>query len=51
MIQEIHFIIQESVSSGFWKFMGYWAMLFLIIEVPCKALIIIAAIIINKNKK
>lgn len=37
IIQEI---IRESVSGGFWRFIGYWIMIGMILGIPAKVLII-----------
>lgn len=38
-METIHQIIIESVSGGFWKFIGYWIMVFLILSAPVKLII------------
>lgn len=35
----IHEIIKESVSGGFFKFLGYWFMAAMILHVPAKLII------------
>jgi Na+/serine symporter len=37
----IHQIIVESVSGGFWKFIGYWIMVALLLGIPAKVLIFV----------
>ena len=43
-MNEIHDIISESVSGGFWKFIGYWIMVAMILTIPAKLI----AFIINR---
>lgn len=38
-METLHEIIKESVSGGFWKFIGYWSMIALILGIPAKVLI------------
>lgn len=33
-METIHEIIRESVSGGFWTFIGYWIMIALILGIP-----------------
>lgn len=33
-METIHEIIKESVSGGFWKFIGYWIIITVIISIP-----------------
>ena len=35
-METIHQIIIESVSGGFWHFIGYWIIIFLFIGIPAK---------------
>jgi Na+/serine symporter len=35
-METIHEIIKESVSGGFWKFVGYWIMITVILAIPAK---------------
>lgn len=37
----IYQIIQESVSGGFWRFVGYWLMVLLILGVPAQVLVML----------
>ncbi len=37
-MQELHQIIIESVSGGFWRFCGYWIMIGLILGIPAKVI-------------
>ena len=37
----IHKILMESVSGGFWHFVGYWMILALILGIPSKLIIIL----------
>jgi len=32
----IHEIIKESVSGGFWNFLGYWIMVFVFLQAPIR---------------
>jgi hypothetical protein len=36
-METIHEIIKESVSGGFWKFCGYWIMVYLVFGIPAWA--------------
>ena len=36
----IHQIIIESVANGFWHFIGYWLMIFLILGIPAKVILV-----------
>ena len=38
-MEEIHQIIIESVSGGFWKFCGYWIMIAMIFGIPAKVIV------------
>jgi len=38
-MEEIHQIIIESVSGGFWKFCGYWIMISMIFGIPAKVIV------------
>ena len=38
-METIHQIIVESVSGGFWNFIGYWIMISLLLGIPAKVLI------------
>jgi len=35
-METIHQILQESVSGGFWKFMGYWIIISFVLGLPIK---------------
>ena len=35
-METIHEIIKESVSGGFWKFIGYLILIFVILSIPTK---------------
>lgn len=37
-METIHEIIRESVSGGFWTFVGYWIMVALILGVPASVI-------------
>lgn len=37
-METIHQIIIESVSGGFWKFVGYWFMVIVILSIPAKVI-------------
>lgn len=50
-MEVFHQIINESVSSGFWKFIGYWIMISVIMYIPVKVIIVIAKLILNCNNK
>ena len=39
-METIHQIIIESVSGGFWHFIGYWVMIALILIVPAQLIIV-----------
>lgn len=43
-METIHEILKESVSGGFWKFIGYWIMVALILLAPIK----LFAFIVNR---
>jgi hypothetical protein len=40
-MEQIHQIISESVSGGFWKFCGYWIMIVVIFGIPAKVIMFI----------
>ena len=40
MLEIIERIIAESVSGGFWKFIGYWIMITLILGIPAKVIVV-----------
>jgi hypothetical protein len=46
----IHQIIIESVSGGFWKFIGYWLLIITILGIPSE-LISKCVSIISKRRK
>lgn len=35
-METIHQIISESVSGGFFKFLGYWLMVYIFLEIPSR---------------
>lgn len=37
-MEVIHEIIAESVSGGFWKFIGYWTMIGVIFGIPAQVI-------------
>lgn len=37
-METIHQIIIESVSGSFWKFMGYWIVIYLFLSIPAKVI-------------
>jgi len=39
-METLHQILIESVSGGFWKFIGYWILLGMIIGIPSKVIIV-----------
>ncbi len=39
-METIHQILIESVSGGFWKFIGYWILLTMIVGIPTQLIII-----------
>ncbi len=39
-METIHQIIQESVSGGFWRFVGYWLMILLFLGIPAQIIIV-----------
>ena len=45
----IHQILQESVNGGFWKFVGYWILISLILGIPAKVLIHLIENVFNKK--
>ena len=36
----LHQILIESVSGGFWQFIGYWLLIATAIGIPCKLLVV-----------
>ena len=44
-METIHEIIKESVSGGFWKFVGYWIMIAVMLSIPAK----VVAFAINRS--
>lgn len=39
-METIHQIIIDSVSGGFWRFIGYWILLGMIMAIPARVIII-----------